>query len=45
MTPASLELKGKAKEAAGKATRDEDLEREGRSDQARSAVKRGDDVD
>jgi uncharacterized protein YjbJ (UPF0337 family) len=33
------DLKGKAKEAAGKLTGDKDLEHEGRSDQAKSAVK------
>ena len=33
------DLKGKAKEAAGKLTGHKDLENEGRSDQAKSAVK------
>jgi len=33
------DLKGKAKEATGKLTGDKDLEREGKSDQAKSAVK------
>ncbi len=33
------DLKGKAKEAAGKLTGNEDLEGEGKSDQAKSAVK------
>jgi uncharacterized protein YjbJ (UPF0337 family) len=36
---AAQDLKGKAKEAAGKLTGDKDLENEGRSDQAKSAVK------
>ena len=35
------DLKGKGKEAAGKATDDPDLEREGRKDQAKADVKRG----
>ena len=33
------DLKGKAKEAAGKVTGNKDLEAEGRSDQAESALK------
>jgi uncharacterized protein YjbJ (UPF0337 family) len=33
------ELKGKAKEAAGKATDDEDLEAEGKGDQVKSNLK------
>jgi uncharacterized protein YjbJ (UPF0337 family) len=33
------DLKGKAKEAAGKLTGHQDLENEGKSDQAKSAVK------
>ncbi len=35
------DLKGKTKEAAGKATDDPDLEREGKTDQAKADVKRG----
>lgn len=35
------DLKGKAKEGAGKATNDEQLEGEGKSDQASSALKDG----
>ncbi len=33
------ELKGKGKEAAGKVTGDKDLEREGKTDQVKSAAK------
>ena len=35
------ELKGRAKEAAGAATGDDDLKNEGKADQASSAVKKG----
>ncbi len=35
------ELRGRAKEAAGAATGDEDLKAEGQGDQASSAVKKG----
>ncbi|QDQ98317.1 CsbD family protein [Tomitella fengzijianii] len=35
------ELKGRAKEAAGAAADDEELQEEGRSDQASSQVKKG----
>lgn len=35
------ELKGRAKEATGVATNDKDLENEGKSDRASSAVKKG----
>ncbi|QRY62907.1 CsbD family protein [Gordonia sp. PDNC005] len=35
------ELKGRAKEAAGAATGDDDLKNEGKADQATSAVKKG----
>lgn len=35
------ELKGRAKEAAGSATGDEDLKNEGQADQASSSVKKG----
>lgn len=34
------ELKGKAKEGVGKATGDQDLERQGHTDQAKSGVKK-----
>ena len=33
------DIRGKAKEAAGKATGDEDLERQGKTDQAKSDIK------
>ncbi|WP_137872981.1 CsbD family protein [Rhodococcus sp. Q] len=35
------ELKGRAKEAVGSATDDDDLKNEGRADQASSAAKKG----
>ncbi|MDG3013829.1 CsbD family protein [Speluncibacter jeojiensis] len=35
------EVKGRAKEAAGSATGDEDLKNEGKADQASSALKKG----
>lgn len=35
------DIKGRAKEAAGAATNDEDLKNEGRADQAEAAVKDG----
>ena len=35
------ELKGRAKEAVGSATDDDDLKNEGKADQASSAVKKG----
>ena len=35
----SEDLRGKAKEAVGKATNDEDLERQGKVDQAKSDLK------
>lgn len=34
------ELSGKAKEAAGRATEDDDLEREGQLDQAKASLKK-----
>jgi uncharacterized protein YjbJ (UPF0337 family) len=33
------DIRGKAKEAAGKATGDDDLERQGKTDQAKSDIK------
>jgi uncharacterized protein YjbJ (UPF0337 family) len=45
MKHAAEEAIAKAKEAAGKATDDEDLEQEGRNEQAKANVKKaGDDV-